>query len=245
MKKKIVIYGSGRSGTTLLGSFLAAHPAIDWAGEVLNYQRWQSWPACLAYRLIKRYPATYLQWCAYRSGKPAYASKLLTYQSAGLHQTIAHLQRQDWCIIYLYRRSLFQRLLSAEVAKLTGRWHSNQSIEPEMIEPEMIEPVLIPVESFLEKLKRSYHVCELELATVSTVPHLTFCYEDDLADPAAWPQTIQKLLEYIGLALIPAQTQTERTWARPYEEMVANYQDLLAAAQHAHLYYHALYEQAS
>ncbi|GAB4440070.1 MAG: hypothetical protein Kow0031_22030 [Anaerolineae bacterium] len=59
-------------------------------------------------------------------------------------------------------------------------------------------------------------------------------YEQDLQSPQQWDVTIARICDYVGLTTpppTPVNTPLNKTWSRPYSEIVANYAELVELAR--------------
>ncbi len=219
-----VIFGTDRTGSTLLVSLLNAHPVICCDGEILHRGSWRRPLRPLLY-FWRRVPYPFF---AYRSRylcrhthKAIYGFKLFPSHLAHPVVTIQQLHKNGWLILHLQRRSLFQQSLSAVVAAVTGRWHGRaEAIAP----PPNLS---INPETFSASLLRVYRQRQICQQSLQSIPHLNIYYEDDLEAPKQWSATIHRICSYLGTSTSSVYTKMNKPWSRPYQEIVTNYDELL------------------
>ena len=94
LNKKFIIFGQGRSGSTLLVDLLNSHPAIYCDDEILMY------------KVI--FPKTYVKARSVSSKKHVYGFKVKIYQLwhqniLDSHKFLFHFYKSGWKILYLKR----------------------------------------------------------------------------------------------------------------------------------------------
>lgn len=230
--KSFVIFGIGRSGSTLLANLLNLHPLIHCDGEILRPGRWQNWRSPLLPLLKRRpWPYVYSRQLAVRclKHKAVYGFKLHVQQVDDAKSLLSQLYISGWRIIHLERYSLFDQTISALVARHTHHFHGHQG-QPE---PD-IAPFAIEKEQFLQMLRKREDRLQRCEDAVSAVPHLHLIYETDLASPAQWSETFSRICDYLGIPMTdsPLQPNTEKPWRRSYSELILNYGELQEAFRH-------------
>ena len=210
---RFIVLCHARTGSTLLGSLLAAHPQIAWAGEYfkpLKRQSSRSLRGRIIYQVAWQHPRPYLAGRAACSHRPAYGCKLAPHYVADIERTVPLLQHRGWRIIHLRRRDVFQSTLSGCVASTMRHWVTTDaatSTAPAL----HIEPTV-----FLTRLSTRVQLEELELRSVADVPHLEITYEDDLADPGRWSATTDRIFASLGLPSVLVQPAVRRTSRTPF-----------------------------
>jgi len=229
--KSFVIFGIGRSGSTLLVSLLNDHSAIHCDGEIFSHKHAFNWRRPLR-SLRLRFPIPYLalrKFMLQRTESPSvYGFKLLVQQTLYPERLVPQLHQLGWDILYLERLSIFSITISALVARHTRRFHSRQG----QIEPD-IAPFVVAPEQFMDVLRERVQVSQRSLEIVAALPHLHLVYERDLASPDFWPATIARICTYIGTEppTRPVATQLQKPWSRPYSELIVNYSELVQLAR--------------
>lgn len=226
---RFVVLCGTRTGSTLLGSLLAAHPQLAWGGEyykgLIRAARHGPRPR-LVLGLARHIPAAYLTWTALRSHRPVYGCKLTPGYVSDVESAIAQLHHSGWRLILLQRQDVFRGVLSAIVAKSTRHWRSlKDGVTPEA--PRLtVEPAV-----FLKKLGDRVQQDQLKQRSVAGRPHLRVNYEDDLAEAACWPATMARVFGYLGLPNVPVQSAVNKTWDRAYQHIIVNYAELEEAVR--------------
>lgn len=229
---KFTIFSLDRSGSTLLGSLLNAHPAIHCDGELFNPDHWRARPQRWLLPWLQHYPRPYIGLrtlaAAYGRRVAAYGFKLKMDQLAATAAILARLQRNGWQLLYLERLSLFDQTISALVASHTNRYHQRVGAEESLLAPFVIPPSTF--QAALQSRVARLRQCEL---IVATLPHLKLVYEEDLQAASAWAATVACICTYLHLPLAPTPVTTtlRKTWRQPYCELISNYTELQAIAE--------------
>ena len=232
MSTRFIVLCHARTGCTLLGSLLAAHSQIAWAGgyfKPLKRQSSRSMRGRLIYNVAWQHPHLYLAWRALRGRRPAFGCKLTPHYVADIERTVQLLQRDGWCIIYLWRRDVFHGALSDCVAATMHHWVTTDAAAPTA--PTLhIEPT-----AFLTNLRSRVRLGEFEQHCMADMPHIEIIYEDNLADQNCWPATTDRVFAELGLPPVLVQPTVRQTWDRPYQEIVNNYTELVEAVRSSDL----------
>ncbi len=221
-KKKVrfVIFGLGRSGSTLLKQLLDSHPEIQCEGELLNpADKYVANP--LLIKLIYRFPYPFFALRSLLSKKHVYGFTLLFYQYSSPEKLIAKLIKKNWKVIRIYRENSLDQSLSHLVAEKTKIWHRYDGLE--MQTPQLT----IPPEELENRLKIVTSNKKNENKLFEKFKHFKVVYEDDLKNQGDWPETTRKIFDYLGVNPAPVSATIQKTYARPYAEMIENYEELL------------------
>lgn len=227
---RFILLCHGRTGSSLLGSLLASHPAIAWGDEEFNtYLKWRGIKA-VPRRVVSRYPLLRLNWMALCGKRHVFGCKMAPYYVRNIGQTVLQLHRRGWLIIYLRRRNTFREAVSRIVAQETRRYHY---ADEHAIQTQTGPWLTIAPESFVDMLNSRTALALREAQILTGLPHIPVCYEDDLVDPANWAATTGRVFAALGLPPAPLHTDVRRTWDRPYAEIIVNYAELVEAARAA------------
>jgi LPS sulfotransferase NodH len=230
----MLLVSQPRSGTTLLCSLLDSHPAVTFEREMLAEHKYRG-PALRLLPLFKRFPAAYLRLRAARAvqrlGTPVYGCKVFPdhfdHRNAALLQMAGRLQRAGWQIITLQRQDLLARTVSLLMSYRTGLTHGRDQ------SADLTQHITFKQDFFLRAVRavwiRDREFSQLKRALSGAVRHLE--YERDLADPADQQATVQQLFTLMGVPPQPVSTRLRPAWARPYRELIEQYDQLAAAAQ--------------
>lgn len=228
---KFVIYGQPRTGSTLLVDLLNSHPYIQCDGEVLNLAtKYIKYP--LFQRILHKYPFPYFNHRRRKSKAPVYGFKILHQHIKYPHYVIKRLHKEGWKIIYTRRQNIVHQAISLIVSRKTGYWHHR---EDRASPPDTIS---IDREVLLSEIEKRIKRCDLEQTIMNDIEHLKIVYETDLSEQDYWDATARKLLDYLAIEFHPLRSSKEKTYTRPYKEMIQNYAELmddLRAADYGYL----------
>jgi hypothetical protein len=184
-KHRFVIFGQGRTGSTLLLHFLNQHPQIECDNELLQKNFTD--------------PVKYLEGRALMTKKPVYGLKILQWHLFDFlnldtsKSFIDTLYNKNWHIISVKRKNLFRLTLSNLVAKKRGNFFSNfKDYEKQgavYIEPEKFKKAIGIVQGF----------CEDEKRTLKALPYTELIYEDHLFTENQRNKTITGLYQHLGV----------------------------------------------
>jgi len=219
-KTKFVIFGQGRSGSTLLKQLLDSHPEIKCEGELLNIKDGYL-PNELMLKLVYRIPFPFFNYRKWIAKYPVYGFTLLFYQYWPQNYMLNKLVRNGWKIIYLTRNDSFSQSLSHLVAKQTSVWHRRND------DQEKETKVRINPEEFLNWIKQLQKNKSTENEIIKSLNHFEVVYENDMIREDMWSKTTARIFEYLGVYPAPAMANLKKTYSRPYSEIVENYEDLL------------------
>jgi hypothetical protein len=225
---RFVIYGQGRSGSSVLLDLIGSHPDVYCESEIFNRK--------VAARLLR--PWDYLQARAALSPKPAYGCKMKIYQMTddqGIedpHRFMLDLHEDGWKVIHLVRKDLFRKALSLVIAETRGQFLDRKGggsgIDSITVNPYRLE----------EAMRQRREADLAELAALEAVPHVRVTYEDDLLDGTKHQAVSDRVLHYLGLESAPVETRYTRTSRGHVSEYVSNYgevHDHLSRTQFADL----------
>ncbi len=230
-RRKFILFCHARTGSSLMGALLDSHPDLFWDGESFKpSKRWRrlgravGWPQ-------RAYPLPFLELRALRHRSSTYGCKIAPYYVTDPKQLIARAHQHRWSIVHLWRRDIFHSALSQLAAA-----HYNYWVRPIEEEQPLAEPLLsVEPERLLRMMEYRLHLLELERSALIDIPHLSFVYESDLADPRQWERTTHTVWEALGLKDVPVRSAIGKTWNTPYAEMYENYHELTAAVRRSHL----------
>jgi len=219
-KTKFVIFGQGRSGSTLLKQLLDSHPEIKCEGELLNVKDnyvTNPW----FQKVVNKFPYHFFQLRSTFSTKSIYGFTLLYYQIYNPGRILQKLQKDNWKFIQVSRKNNFLQSISHFVALQTNFWHNTFENEGP------VPKITIDPEKFLDWIKWLVIDKANENKIMESLDHIKVVYEDDLLNEGLWAQTTSRIFEYLGTYPAPVMANLKKTYTRPYTEIVENYEDLL------------------
>ncbi len=157
------------------------------------------------------------------SKKPVYGFTLLFYQYSPPEKLIGKLIKKDWKFIRIYRENSLDQSLSHLVAEKTSLWHRYDSQEIQT--PKLV----ITPEELLVWLKIVNKEKKTETNLFENFEHFKVVYEDDLKNQDNWAETTRKIFEYLGIKPATVSASIQKTYSRPYSEIIENYDELINA----------------
>ena len=214
---RFVIFGRGRSGSTLLVSMLDNHPSITCAGEVLRFRTLN--------------PMAHLNRVLNAGGRPVSGAKLLSYQMRTIHgmgpntDFLRRLSNSGVTIIYLSRENLVRHAISNIYARTQRIYHQSgeSTAGPRPARPR----INITVSQISSWIEGSTKLGDYEQAVLQDVPHLPITYESNLATATARDVTWDNLLHHFDLKDEPLRTTMQKVTADDLRLIVANHDELM------------------
>jgi LPS sulfotransferase NodH len=214
---RFVVFGRGRSGSTVLMSLLRALPGVHCDDEILNTP--------------VPFPRTYVRARCARSGSPAYGCKILSYQIADVQpvrrrtEFVRRLSDDGFTIIYLKRENPVEHAVSNVRAREFGfhRLATAGGANGKMV----IDPHQV-----LDWIAKSEDLDRFEAASLADVPHLALTYERNLAFDDLHGPTVLRVAGFLRLPggdMPPPRSPYRKASPRALSDSVANYPELVAA----------------
>jgi hypothetical protein len=243
-KGAVAMLHVGRSGSTVIGNMLNAHPEIVWDGELYHVAHYQ---LGLDLRAGRYGDWTRAQFALGAPGYYGFECKILPGQHLGfLDVTLArYLDRMEEIgvshFVLLKRRNILRRMVSQYVGSKTKSRHIGAGGTAEL--SKIALPILdcrfgdIPIEKplldCLDEVDAAYALCTARLAEAR---FLSLVYEDDV-DGAEGPlQAAGKICDLIGAAPPTGAPDLSKTNPFPLSEILSNFDavaDHLAGSRHA------------
>lgn len=215
-----VIFGQGRTGSTLLVRLLQSHPQLQCDGEMLHPRALSKYRSRWLRAFLRYFPEPFVLWRASRSDKPAYGFKLLYRHVVFPARLLFCLRWLGWKIIHIQRRTLFDVALSRKVAQTTKHWSDHDASTPEDLH------LTFSPEEFLDQMQWSVNILRQEVRALRGIPHIPVVYEDDLLAEADRQRICNVIFAALRLEPHEVSTTKQRTWNRPYPELITNYAEL-------------------
>ena len=186
-KVKFIIFGTGRSGSTLLVDMLRSNPQIHCDNELFHR------------KLVN--PFSLIERRAHMFDAIAYGFKCLTYQ---IYEVLGYTNHQEFIdtlhqlgykIIYLRRDNTLMQALSNMYARYRNIYHTkaNKRVSGHT------SKINVDFEVLDDWMQRLDEQKTFEQTLLRDVPHLNVSYEADLMVPESHRQTVQKIGEFLGI----------------------------------------------
>ncbi len=214
---RFIIYGQGRSGSSVLLDLIGSHPDVYCESEIFNRK--------VAARLI--WPMRYLQARAALSPQPVYGCKMKIYQMTddqGIedpHRFMQDLHSEGWKVIHLVREDLFRKALSLVVAETRGQFLDRRQDSGGGVSSIRIDPARL-----VAAMRERRSADEAEQAALEGIPHIRVTYESDLLDAANHQAVSDRVLAYLGLESAPVETRYVKTSRSRVSDYVSNYAEV-------------------
>lgn len=214
---RFVIFGSGRSGSTLLVNLLNSSDQVFCDGEILN-------------RDPVAFPNLFIKVQASRCSQPVYGFKLLDYQLKERQKIkepedfLINLHREGWKFIYLTRRNKLDYALSILNAFHRKSFH-HRGGDGELTR----QKLKVDIEDLLYWIKQGeYHTRHYD-GVLEDIPHLKLTYEDNLRNSQNHQETADRVFSFLELPKCNVESDLVKLMpARPIQ-MVDNQDDVIEA----------------
>jgi LPS sulfotransferase NodH len=209
-ESKFVIFGRGRSGSTLLVSLLNTLPGMYCDGEVFNIRS-----------II---PKARLRRACDNASSSIYGFKLLSYQLFRYSDSyqknfLDYLIKTGFRIIYLKRDNILMHAISNIRAREYGFHHK-------LLEKNIVKKIKIDKKELFYWLELSEMRELKEELLLSGVEHYNLIYEKNLENPDRHKATVDGVCDYLGIDRGWVATQYRKVSPEKLIDSIENYQDL-------------------
>jgi LPS sulfotransferase NodH len=210
---RTLIFGQGRSGSTLLESLLSSTGHFVPQGEVFGRK---------GRKII--YPERYLRGHSSRWPERNFLCHVKIHHLVCRQRPVEpqpFLQRlsdDGWSIIFLRRTDRVRQALSHLVAEVRGEYHKRDD-QPERI------AVHVKRDRLEALVKRAVDGEREEQEALADIDYHEVVYERDLEDASKHQQTIDGVLDFLMLPRRPVSTSLRKVIAQPLREVVLNYDE--------------------
>lgn len=211
-QKRVLIFGMGRTGSTLLEDLLQSTGYFEAHGELFR----PSEP-------LQSKPLDYFLEKANNCSKH-FISHVKVYQMTSVVQSnlskrefLEGLLENGWQFIYLKRRNRLKHLFSSVRAQESSIYHT------EKILPAFTTTV--DCFQFKHGVKQLEKWEKEELELLENLPYLTIEYERHLENEISHPSTIQTILSYLDLPFRPCETKLKKVVRGELQSIISNYDE--------------------
>ena len=207
---KFVIFGRGRSGSTLLVSLLNTLPDVYCDGEIFN--------------VVSVFPKARVKRACNYSENRLYGFKLLSYQLFRYNESfqlkfLNYLSSKGFRLIYLKRENLLNHAISNIRAREYG-FHNKESVNNE------VSKVNIDMDDLFYWLELSEFRENKEEALLTSIYHKKLVYERDLENPENHKSTIDEVCDFLEIARGKVATQYRKVSPEKLIDSVLNYEEI-------------------
>lgn len=200
-KKNVLIFGQGRSGTTLFEQLMVSTGHFTGHHEVLNtVTREVIWPTAFVRGLGRMTPGENV----ILHIKPEHLGQ--ARRKRGPVDARAFLQdmvADGWSIVHIQRRDVLRQMMSKYVAKARGAYHKIDDAEEDI-------RLDVPQAAFLAEFERRQGLLAQEDDILGGLARLGLSYEDNLEDPHDHQRTVDSVLDALGLPSRPVSTELRK-----------------------------------
>jgi LPS sulfotransferase NodH len=214
---KLLVFGQGRTGSTLLGDLLASHPGFYFGNELLRART--RWPVRYLEGLRAAHPGQVF--CAHV--KPYHLTDFQDVDDVAAW--LGLMSRRGWVIAHLQRHDVLRHALSNFSRNAVGVSHftaSDQRSAPRLV----VRP-----EELRTWMDARAQMAAWERELVSGLPHEAVVYERDLLPPEAWQPTADRLWTAVGLSPVPVTTKLRKINPASLRDLLDNYDEVAASLQ--------------
>ncbi len=224
---KFILFSQGRTGSNLLRTLLHSHPDIFCDGDIF------------VHRYIKMLsPKLYLKGHLANATAKVYGFQLkldaLERFEKDAKRALSDFHENGWKIIYLRRKNLFRRKLSAKMAIAKNKWlytsdnrlESSQSVKFHW-----------DCDELLASLEDADRREQKDTEVLGQLPYLEIIYEDELSKAEQHQKTADKLFDFLGVQSATIHTNMVKTPFQSPEEIIENYDEVvtfLSQTKYAH-----------
>lgn len=221
-RKKFLIFGRARSGTTLLKSLLDQVDGLICESEMLHN-------GVVA-------PRRLLNALARKAPTPAYGCKLLSYQLVDVHRIrtpvrfFRQLHEDGFKLIHIERNTVDQVL-----SLLTAR--ESRAFTPEEFDRlgQLDGTLHLDPELFRKALTANMAFLDLERKIMAQLPHLHVSYDRDLNDNGTHQATVDRICAFVGVPSSRVETRLRKRREGHRRDRFSNYAKLAGIARAAGL----------
>jgi LPS sulfotransferase NodH len=218
-KKKFVIFGQGRTGSTLLVDLLNSGVDTFSDREIFNVYHFTG-------ERIK-HPQSYVRGRSKRFSGKVYGFKVKIYQLkhdhkvASVRQFLLGLVSQGYQIIYLSRENVLQHAYSNVKRSLTGVTHIRGAKNAR-------GKITLPVSELLGEIKVRLAYRAEELEVLKGIEYYHVIYERDLLDKSVHLQTVNSVRKFLQLApLHEVKSKYQKITDKSLADEITNYDEVV------------------
>jgi len=214
---KFIIFGSGRTGSTLLVNLLNSSSEIQCDGEILHFNVY--FPNLLIKALHRRSRKNFYGFKV----KPEHFTKSQIIPNPS--KFLFDLYKDGWKIIYLRRRNIFRHALSSMVAEARGgKWFIRAKNTQTKI-----KKVYINCDKLISNMENRFRNIARESEILNNTPHVSVVYDDDLLNTENHQKTLDKLFKHLNIPSVPVKTYLQRTTSDKISDFIENSEEILHA----------------
>ena len=213
---RLLIFGQGRSGSTLLENLICSTGYFSEEGELLNTAKGEI-----------RNPILYIRGLSKERAPEPFIFHVKIYQLTRDRKHpidpaifLNELYNDGWKIIYLRRRNKIKHGISNIVA-------SKRNIYHKLDDKKDTFRVSIDCNELIKLVKERFMFDAAEREALSGINYHEVIYEDDLERPNAHQFTINRILDFASLENRKVSTNHQKVITQSLEELIINYDEFV------------------
>lgn len=219
---KFIVFGQGRSGSTLLTKLLDQHPDIFCDQEIFGSK--QSPIFLLPEKYIEsnaRKPST--------SGKPIYGFKVKVYQLfsdqkiKNVKKLLERLHKKGWKFIFLYREDEMSHNVSSFKAFSMGKWFVEKE---EIVKKAASEKLYVDPVQFEKSVLWRRKFSAMEKECLQNIPHISVSYERDLLKSENHQKICDSIFNFLGVESHVVSANVKKMNSSNLEDSISNYSEI-------------------
>ncbi len=211
-QQHFVLFGRGRTGSTLLTDMLNKSHEVDCDKEIFNRK--------------VLFPRLFLKFRNRVFRSKVYGFKLLSYQLKEIlnqedgHEFLRYLsEKKGYKIVFLSRSNLVRQTLSKHYARFRQTWHQAEA-------QRQIEKMTVDIPAFLIELRAGKALEEYEKQCLKGLRYFEVNYEEDLLQEFDRLRLYDRLSHFLGLRFIQPKSSLQKISPQKYSDFVENWEEL-------------------
>lgn len=214
---RLMIFGQGRTGSTLLESLLCSTGYFREHGELLDPAQGEV-----------LYPIQYIRGLSKRKARENLIFHVKIYQLARDRKSpvdpavfLETLYKKDgWKVIYLQRKNKVMHALSNLIAKHRGNYHKLSDDKEEF-------KIVVNCEKFVKRVNERFYFEKAEKKALANVEYHEVVYEEDLEKSDTHQNTVDRILTYLSLDNRKATTEYRKINTQSPKDLIVNYDEFV------------------
>lgn len=210
--RKFVLFGRGRSGSTLLTQMLNSNPLVHCDKEIFN-------------RPIL-FPRLFLHLRSKSTKAKVYGFKLLSYQlrdrigQEAARDFLKYLhQEKGYSVVYMTRQNCVLQTLSKHYARFRGTWHQTSSTRD-------LPKMTVNIPQFMHDLHASLELDAFEAHCLENIPNFKVIYEKDLSRLEDQYRLMNELSRFLNIPYTKPELSLKKISSKKVSDYVENWDEL-------------------
>ncbi|MFK7922402.1 MAG: hypothetical protein AB8H47_10625 [Bacteroidia bacterium] len=224
---RVLIFAQGRTGSTLLEELLGSTSYFGKGGELLGDSGTKV-----------KYPYQFVSGIANKASNKNFIFHLKIYhltrdrtRKIEPSSFLKKLQENGWKIVYLQRKNKLNHVLSNTIAEARSGFHKYDNQTEKF-------SFNLEAKHVVEKIEERARFENAELAALSGLDFLKITYEDDLKDANNHQNTVNKILDHLGLERKECRTSLKKINRSAQRDVIENYDEVITHLRENNMAHH-------